>query len=83
VVDPEQHPEPCEPVLSQAFGLSRSEVRVALELLRGRELREIAQAHGTTLGTVRSQLKSIYAKTETHRQAELVSLLGRMARPIH
>ena len=83
VVDPDEHPEPSEPVLSQAFGLSRSEVRVALELLKGQELKDIAHAHGTTLGTVRTQLKSIYAKTETHRQAELVALLGRMAPPMH
>ena len=31
------------------------------------------------MGTVRSQTKAVFAKTHTHRQAELVALLTRLA----
>jgi DNA-binding CsgD family transcriptional regulator len=39
----------------------------------------IAEAHGVEVGTVRSQVKSIFAKTQTSRQSELVALMTRLA----
>jgi DNA-binding CsgD family transcriptional regulator len=42
-------------------------------------LEEIAAANDVSLGTVRSQIKAVFAKTHTHRQAELVGLLTRLA----
>ncbi len=37
--------------------------------------KDIAAASGVALGTVRTQLKSVFAKTRSRRQAELVRLL--------
>jgi DNA-binding CsgD family transcriptional regulator len=79
IVDPDEHREPAEPVLKQGYGLTGAEARVSLALLRGQEISEIAQSFKVSEGTVRSQLKSIFAKTGTHRQADLVSLLFRLS----
>jgi DNA-binding CsgD family transcriptional regulator len=79
VVDPEDCPEPSDGMLQQVFGLTKGEARVANRLMCGRSLTEIAQAHGVEIGTVRSQVKSIFAKTQTSRQAELVALMTRLA----
>jgi len=35
----------------------------------------ITEGNCITLATVRSQLKSVFAKTSTHRQAEVIQLL--------
>jgi DNA-binding CsgD family transcriptional regulator len=80
IIDSDEHHEPGEPILRQAFSLTPAESRVALGLARGLELQEIATAAGVTPGTARAQLKAIFAKTDTHRQSELVALLGRLAR---
>ena len=80
IVDPSEHRELAEPLLRQAFGLSPAEARLAIELASGCDLQDIADRRGVEIGTVRTQLKAIFAKTSTHRQAELVALLGRMTR---
>ena len=35
--------------------------------------------NAVSVGTIRSQTKAIFAKTQTHRQAELIGLLTRLA----
>jgi DNA-binding CsgD family transcriptional regulator len=79
IVDPDEHREPVEPILRQAFGLTPAEARLAVGLAAGRDLTEIAHAFGVEVGTARTQLKSIFAKTGSHRQGELVALLRRFA----
>jgi DNA-binding CsgD family transcriptional regulator len=79
LVDPDEHREPAEPVLRQAFGLTPAEARIALALTRGQNVEEIASTNGVSKGTVRTQLKTILAKSGTRRQAELIALLGRMS----
>jgi hypothetical protein len=39
-----------------------------------------AGSHGISVHTARSQLKSVFAKTDTHRQAELVALAGKLTK---
>ena len=67
--------------LGALFELSPAEVRVAAGLMRGDGLSEIAIDLRLSINTVRSQLKSISAKTRTHRQADLVALLLRVSAP--
>lgn len=62
-------------LLHAAFNLSPAEARVALLLLEGDLPKEIATKHQVHLDTIRKQLQSIYKKTSTSRQAELVKLL--------
>ncbi|MBM0204441.1 helix-turn-helix transcriptional regulator [Micromonospora sp. STR1s_5] len=79
MLDPEECPEPTHDLLRDVFGLTRGEARLACRLLCGETLNEIAGRSGVTLGTVRSQAKALFHKTRTNRQAELVTLLTRVA----
>lgn len=68
--------------LRELFGLTTAEARLAQAMARGTSLQGFAAAMGISEGTARVQLKSVFAKTSTHRQAELVALLARVADPI-
>ncbi len=62
------------------FGLTSAEAELALAVLAGQELKAIAAASGRSVNTVRNLLARLMAKTDTHRQSELVRLLDRLAR---
>jgi DNA-binding CsgD family transcriptional regulator len=64
--------------LQQALGLSSAEAQLAAALAQGTSLKTYAEASGITEGTARVQLKSVFARTGTHRQAELVALIWRL-----
>lgn len=66
---------PAADVLSALFDLTSAEAIVARELVAGHYLARIAGRSGRSRETVRSQLKSIFKKTGTRRQTELVCLL--------
>jgi DNA-binding CsgD family transcriptional regulator len=61
--------------LAAMHGLTRAEARLASLLADGRSLEEAAETLTVSIQTVRSQLKSVFAKTGVKRQAELVALL--------
>ncbi len=63
-------------VLQNFFGLSRAESRVSAFLLAGYSLADIAGQLNRSRETVKSHLQSIYRKTNTSRQGELVALLA-------
>jgi DNA-binding CsgD family transcriptional regulator len=65
-------------VLQRGFGLTRCESLVAAALSTGISLHQIARWHGVGIGTVRGQLKSVFIKTGTKRQPELVAMLARL-----
>lgn len=64
--------------LRMTFGLSDSEARLAVLLSSGKTLAQAADALEVTYETARTQLKSVFAKSGTRRQAELVDLLSRV-----
>lgn len=72
-----------EPMLGREvmwiFGLTAAEARVAVQLAGGYSLAEIAETNGVNISTLRAQLRSVYAKTGTNKQAELVSRIWRAA----
>lgn len=63
-------------VFQSLYGLTKAEAKLAALLVDGRDLAEAAAINCVTRETVRSQLKAIFQKTETRRQAELVRLLS-------
>lgn len=64
--------------LKEVFGLTFAEARLASHLLGGTDLKEAADTLGITYETARSQLRSIFSKTGTTRQVDLVLLLNRL-----
>lgn len=65
--------------LKRMFGLTSAETQLALRLAQGDAPLDIARIWRLSRTTIRSQLASLFAKTETKRQAELVALLGRIS----
>ncbi len=62
-------------LLSELFGLTPAEARAALQMLQGGTAEDMAQRLGVTPHTFKSQLKTVYAKSGTHRQADLLKML--------
>lgn len=61
-----------EETLKSVYGLTQSETELLLRMVQGETLAEISEARNVTLHTVRAQLKSVFAKTDTNRQASLI-----------
>ena len=57
----------------EAWGLSASEAEVAILLLKGLSMREIAELRGVQEKTVRSQAASVYAKSGQAGRHELAA----------
>ncbi len=62
--------------LISMFGLSPAEARLARALCHGETLEEYAEAQSVKLSTVKTQLRAVFAKTQTNRQVALVSLVS-------
>ena len=75
VSEPDRPPRIDTWALAESHGLAPRETQVATLLAQGLNPREIACALGIGLGTAREHLKRALAKTETHRQANLVRLV--------
>lgn len=71
---------PLLDVLQSVFRLTPAEAKVAQRIGCGDTPDEIAEQHNISPGTVREQLKAIFQKTHTRRQAQLVCLLARLGR---
>ena len=56
--------------------LSAAEARLARALANGDSVEEYARDHDLRLPTVRSQLRAVFEKTGTQRQATLVRLIA-------
>ncbi|TGT63711.1 helix-turn-helix transcriptional regulator [Mesorhizobium sp. M00.F.Ca.ET.170.01.1.1] len=79
LLDPDARPRPPEAVLRSCFGLTASEARLARHVSSGEALESAADELAITYETARNHLKAIFAKTDTHRQGELIALLARIA----
>jgi DNA-binding CsgD family transcriptional regulator len=70
---------PCGPhaveLLGRAYGLTGAELRVLLGLAEDATPKDIADRYGIAASTVRTHIKSLFAKTGAKRQKDLVKLL--------
>jgi DNA-binding CsgD family transcriptional regulator len=76
VRDPER-PTAISSLLQGLFGLTAAEASIAAMLSEGGSIDEIAARQRITRNTARVHFKSIFAKTGTSRQAQLVALILR------
>jgi DNA-binding CsgD family transcriptional regulator len=68
--------------LENRFDLTPAEARLVIHLVAGASLRSSATALGIKYETARSSLKSVFQKTKTHRQTELVlTVFNAMSNP--
>ena len=66
---------PPAAILAKTFRLTPSEARLACVIARGASPDIAARELKISRETARNQLKSVFAKTDTHRQSELVALI--------
>jgi DNA-binding CsgD family transcriptional regulator len=64
-------------MFASSYGLTPAEAVLAQDLAQGTSLEDFAAKRNISRNTAKSQLHSIFAKTDTSRQPELVSLLLR------
>lgn len=78
-----QRQEPTAPILSMEnpAKLSRAEYRVCLLLSRGQSFEQAQAELNISPSTLRTHLKNIYAKTDSHSQSELLYRLLTFAPP--
>jgi len=75
VSDPERVPVPDAEALRGLFGLTSGEAALTRLVAQGVTLEDAAVRLGLRVETVRTLLKTIFEKTDTHRQADLVRLV--------
>lgn len=79
LVSQEHDRGPDAALLQKLFSLTPAELRLVTALARGHDLQSTAALLKLSVGTLRVHLKSIFEKTNTGRQAELVWLLARLS----
>jgi DNA-binding CsgD family transcriptional regulator len=75
ISDPEFEAATRKERLRMLFGLTPAEAAFAMEIVKGDGRRAAAERRGIACSTARTHLSSIFEKTGTRRQAELVRLL--------
>ena len=82
VSDPELKVNFPDEILRSLYDFTPAETEIANGLLTGFSLEEIAVLRKVSVATVRSQMKSVFGKTDTQRQADLVRLLASLPRTV-
>lgn len=72
---------PVPAALTELYGLTRREMTVLSTLMEANGVADAADLLGVSEGTLKSHLKSIFRKTGTRRQADLVKLAAAVASP--
>lgn len=70
--DPETRRPPATAALAALYKLTAAEARLLEALLQGQRITEYAEQAGISPNTANTQLKQIFAKTGTNRQADLM-----------
>ena len=83
VSDPETRLHFSEQTLHGLYDLTPAEARVAIALANGQSPKQIAAGQDVTVDTVRSHLKSLYAKMGVNKQQDVIRILlsGPVTRP--
>ncbi|WP_045226179.1 helix-turn-helix transcriptional regulator [Methyloterricola oryzae] len=64
-------------MMGEIYKLSPAELRLAEALVAGKTIEEHAESAQISINTVKTQLRSLFSKTGTKRQGELIALLSR------
>ncbi|MCW8848144.1 MAG: LuxR C-terminal-related transcriptional regulator, partial [Sedimenticola sp.] len=75
--DPEHTSKSLGDSIQQRYRLTKTETNITLYLIQGRETKEITELLDIQRETLKTHLKNIFKKTNTHRQSELISVILR------
>ncbi|MEE4380077.1 MAG: hypothetical protein V2J55_21530 [Candidatus Competibacteraceae bacterium] len=75
ISDPDEPDETIPELLQRMFGLTPAESRLTESLVRGCDLKQTQTDLHISENTARTHLKSVFRKTDTSNQAELVKLV--------
>lgn len=75
VLDPDIDTRPLATALCRAYGLTATEAGLVIRLVGGLTIDAAARDMRIQTQTARAYLKQIFAKTDTHRQADLVRVI--------
>lgn len=75
ITDTERHHNLTAETIRDLFDLTPAEARLTAALAEGKSLQEYSEESNIASSTARSTLKSVFKKTQTSRQAELVKLV--------
>ncbi len=70
--EPDRKPISLRDLLTQVYGLTPAEGRLLTALLDGERLQETADRLEISVNTIRTQLRSLFAKTGHRRQSDLI-----------
>lgn len=65
---------------AEPFALTQAEIRLCRDLTSGLTLSDYSRDKSITMSTARSQLSSIFSKTSTRRQVDLLRLINLLLR---
>jgi len=82
IIDPDQSKVLSIDGLSKIFGLTLAEQQVSASVVNGMTIDQVAEERGTSSGTVRTQIKTIFSKTGVNSQSALVRLATKATPPI-
>jgi DNA-binding CsgD family transcriptional regulator len=69
---------PSPGIAQSLFDLTPAETRVAEHIAQGCTVNELSAQWGVATGTIRGQLKAVFAKTGARRQADLARIFARI-----
>lgn len=69
---------PRKALLAELFQLTPAELRLVELLVQGLSPEDCAERLQVSINTIRTQLRALFRKTDTRRQAELLQLLARL-----
>ena len=72
-------PATLKRAVQSTFGLTDSETRLTLELARGLQLRDAAEALNISINTARNHLQSVFSKSGIKRQSDLVLVVTQLS----
>lgn len=81
VIDPGSEARTAATLLHRHYGLTASETQIALMVLNGSGIKDMAERMSLSQATVKTHLQHVFDKTGTHRQADIVRLLAALRSP--
>ena len=82
ITSSDRHRPAMTAILMTLFDLTPAEARLAIMLYQGLSITEAAGKLRVATSTARTHLANIFSKTNTHRQADVVSLVANCSLPV-